>query len=218
MIELINPYIVKILITAKDNDSIRYVSKKINLSYAWTYNWITKLNDLEIIKRKGSKIKINKKNKIYMEFMNFIKKILKERLSLSDAYSLPNLSGLEYAFTFTDSVFIWTKGGYNIGRNKTSYPLFIEILEKDLNSWYKFFNDFSIKATKNIERKKGIYFILIPKKKIEKEFINGVFVTPLKSTVEYAKRYIYNFEPALEMLNDMYNLNIRIKYAEKEII
>lgn len=218
MIELINPHIVKILITAKDNDSIRSISKKIDLSYAWTYNWITKLVDLEIIKRKGSKIKINKKNKIYAEFMNFIKKILKEKLSLADAYSLPNLSGLEYAFTFTDSVFIWTKGGYNIGRNKTSYPLFIEILEKDLDSWYKFFDDFSIKATKKIERKKGIYFILIPKKKIEKEFINGVFVIPLKSTVEYAKRYIYNFEPALEMLNDMYNLNIKIKYAEKEII
>lgn len=218
MIETINPYTVRILITAKDNDSIRSVSKKINLSYAWTYNWITKLVDAEIIKRKGQKIKINKENKIYIQFVNFIKKILKERLSLADAYSLPNMSGLEYAFTSTDSIFIWTKGGYNIGRNKDSYPIFIEVLEKDLGKWSKFFDDFLIKYSERIERKRGIYFILIPKKEIEKEFVNGVFVIPLKKTIDYAKKYIYNFEPALEMLNQMYNLNIPIKYAEKEMI
>ncbi len=213
MIETINPYIIRILITAKDNDSIRLISKKINLSYAWTYNWIQKLVELGIIKRKGQKIKINRENKIYKEFIQFIKKILKEKLSLTDAYSLPNLAGLEYAFTSTDAVFIWTKGGYNVGRSKMNYPIFIEVLEKDLDEWCKFFKNFSIKYSKAIKRKKGIYFILMTEIKIEKEFVNGVFVIPLKRTIDYAKKYIYNFEPALEMLDHMYNLNIKIKYA-----
>jgi len=59
MIETINPYTAKIIITAKDNDSIRSISKKINLSYAWTYHWIQKLVDLEIIKRKGQTLQAN---------------------------------------------------------------------------------------------------------------------------------------------------------------
>lgn len=216
MIETINPHVVKILITAKNGDSARAISKRISLSYAWTYNWIKKLVDLGAIKREGQKIKINKENSFYMGFLGFIKKTLKKNLSLTDAYSLPNLTGLEYAFTSTDAVFIWTKGGYNIGRNKDCYPIFIEVLEKDLDKWRIFFGNFFIRYSERIKRKRGIYFILTAKKKVEKEFVNGVFVIPLKKTVEYARKYIYNFEPALEMLNKAYNLNIRIKYAEKE--
>ncbi|MBI2128974.1 hypothetical protein HYU07_01930 [Candidatus Woesearchaeota archaeon] len=218
MMEVINPYIVKILITARDNDSIRVISKRIDLSYAWTYNWMQKLVDLGIIERKGQKIKIDKENAFYREFVAFIKKVLKERLSLADAYSLPNLTGLDYAFTATDAVFIWTKGGYNIGRSKDRYPIFIEILEEDLGKWCRFFDKFSVRYSRRVERKKGIYFILIVKKKIEKEFVNGVFVVPLKETIEYARKYIYNFEPALEMLDQMYGLNMKIKYAEKEMM
>src|SRR3989344_8127923 len=106
MMEMINPYIVKILIAAKDGDSIRVISKKINLSYAWTYNWVERLVELGTIKRKGQKIEINKDSQIFKKFSDFIKAILKEKLSLTDAYSLPNLVGLEYAFTETDAVFI----------------------------------------------------------------------------------------------------------------
>lgn len=215
MIELISPYVAKILISAKDGDSVRAVSKKINLSYAWTYNWIEKLSELGIIKRKGQKIKVRKDNPVYSAFMEFIKKSLKQRLSLADSYSLPSLAGLDYAFTSTDAVFIWTKGGYNIGRSKDCYPIFIEVLEQDLKEWYRFFEQFSVKYFEKPVRKKGIYFILMPKKEIENEFFNGVFVAPLQKTVDYAKKYIYNFEPALEMLKEMYNLDIDIVYAEK---
>ncbi len=218
MIEIINPYTTKILISTRDNDSIRSISKRIGLSYAWTYNWTQKLIDLGVIKRTRQKIKINKKNKFYKEFASFIKKAIKEKLDLADAYSLPSLAGLEYAFTSTDAVFIWTKGGYNMARSKDHYPIFIEVLEKDLNDWNKFFDSLFVKHSNKIERKRGIYFILMTQKKIEREFLNGVFVIPLKKTVDYAMKYIYNFEPALEMLDHMYNLNIKIKYAEKEAI
>ena len=217
MIEAINPYTAKIIITAKDNDSIRAISKRINASYAWTHQWVEKLVGLGIIARRGQKIKINKKNIIYKEFTRFIKKALEESLSLADAYSLPNLAGLEYAYTETDAVFIWTKGGYNIGRDKTAYPIFIEVVKEDISKWADFFDGISIKCTARIERKKGIYFILIAKKMIEKEEVNGVSVIPLNRTVEYAKKYIYNFEPALEMLDSMYKLDTGIKYAEKGV-
>ena len=101
---------------------------------------------------------------------------------------------------------------------RDSCPLFIEILRKDLRGWEKFFSRFSVKYTKRVEEKKGIYFIMIPKERIEKMYVDGVSVISLKKTVEYAKKYVCNFEPALEMLNKMYGLNIKSKYAEKEFM
>jgi DNA-binding Lrp family transcriptional regulator len=215
MIETINQYTVKILMSAEDDDSIRSISKKTNISYGWTYYWIEKLVDLGAIERNGQKIKLNKNSRLYNNFIGFIKDSLKSSLSLSDAYSLPNLTGLDYAFTETDSIFIWTKGGYNIGRNKENYPIFIEVLSKDLGEWHNFFDRFFISYSDGISKKDNIYFILIKKDSIKSDVIDGVSVIPLKDTVEYAKRFIYNFEPALEMLDSMYKLNMKSKYSEK---
>jgi len=215
MFELINPYIAKILISAKDGDSIRYISKKVQESYGWTYKWILELEKIGVIKRKKQEIYINKNNSFYKKIVNFIVSSLKSNLSLTDAYLLPNLTGLEYIFTGIDAVFIWTKGGYNIGRSKSSYPIFIEILEKDKIEWQKYFSKLNIRYTFKHERKKGIYFVISFAKVIEKEYCGQMPVLPLAKTVEWAKKYSFNFEPALEMLDEMHELGIGIKYAER---
>jgi len=133
---------------------------------------------------------------------------------LSDAYLAPNLAGLDYIFTGIDAVFVWTKGGYNIGRSKNSYPIFMEVLEKDKSAWQGYFSKLNVKYTFKNERKKGIYFVILLSKSIEKEYCEHIPVLPLAKTVEWAKKYSFNFEPALEMLDKMYNLKMGIKYAE----
>ena len=214
MLDLINPYTAKIAIAARDGDSIRQISKKINESYGWTYKWMSELEGIGVIKRKKQEIYIDKNSKFYKEMVRLIKTSLRDNLSLSDAYLLPNLAGLEYIFTDTDAVFIWTKGGYNIGRSKDSYPIFIEILENDKNSWEGFFSKLNIKYAFRNERKKGIYFVVSLSKSIEKEYCERNPVLPLIKTIEWAKEYSFNFQPALEMLDEMYNLNIGIRYAQ----
>ena len=214
MIELMNAYIVKILMSARDRDSIRGISKKINESYGWTYKWVLELEKIGALKRKKQEIYIDKKNAFYSKMSRLIKGLLADNLSLSDAYMLPNLSGLEYVFTGIDAVFIWTKGGYNIGRSKNSYPIFIEILEKDKKKWEAFFSDFRIRYAFKNERKKGIYFVISTAETIEKEYCQNMPVLPLGKTVEWAQKYRFNFEPALEMLDEMHHLNLGIKYKE----
>ena len=214
MLDLINPYTAKIAIAARDGDSIRQISKKINESYGWTYKWMSELEGIGVIKRKKQEIYIDKNSKFYKEMVRLIKTSLRDNLSLSDAYLLPNLAGLEYIFTNTDAVFIWTKGGYNIGRSKDSYPIFIEILENDKNSWEGFFSKLNIRYAFRNERKKGIYFVVSLSKSIEKEYCERNPVLPLIKTIEWAKEYSFNFQPALEMLDEMYNLNIGIRYAQ----
>lgn len=203
------------MISARDGDSIRSISKKIMESYGWTYKWILELEKIGAIERKKQRIAIMKDNYFYKEASKFIISSLKNNLSLSDAYLLPNLTGLNYIFSNIDAVFIWTKGGYNIGRNRDSYPIFIEILERDKSDWGKFFSKIKVVYTFRNERKKGIYFIISLKEKIEKEYCENIPVLPLTKTVEWAKKYRFNFEPALEMLDEIHNLGLGIRYAEK---
>lgn len=214
MFELINPYIAKILVSAKNGDSIRNISKKIRESYGWTYKWILELENIGVIARKKQEVYINKNSRFYKDAAKFVKDSLASNLSLNDAYLLPNLTGLEYVFTGIDAVFIWTKGGYNIGRSKNSYPIFIEILEKDRNAWKGYFSKLGLTFTFKNERKKGIYFVIAFSKAIEKEYCEGMPVLPLIKTIEWAKKYSFNFQPALEMLDEMYNLKIGINYAQ----
>ena len=213
MFELINPYIAKILVSAKDGDSIRSISKKIQESYGWTYKWVLELENIGAIARKKQEVYINKDNRFYKYAAKFVKDSLSSNLRLNDAYLLPNLTGLEYIFIGIDAVFIWTKGGYNIGRSKNSYPIFIDVLENDKTEWQKYFSKLNIRYTLKNERKKGIYFVISFSGAVEKEYCEGVPVLPLAKTIEWAKKYSFNFQPALEMLDEMYNLKIGVKYA-----
>ena len=49
---------------------------------------------------------------------------------------------------------------------------------------------------------------------IEKEYCQNMPVLPLGKTAEWAQKYRFNFEPALEMLDEMYDLKSGIKYKE----
>ncbi len=214
MLELMNPYVAKILLAARDGDSIRGISKKIKESYGWTYRWASELEKIGVIKRKKQEITINKDNYFYRKTAKFLRSLLKTGLSLNDAYLLPNLAGLDYAFTGIDAVFIWTKGGYNIGRSRDSYPIFIEISEKDKNAWKGYFSKLGIRFTFRNERKSKIYFVISVIDRIEKEYCDGIPALPLIKTVEWARKYSFNFQPALEMLDKLYKLKIGIEYAE----
>ncbi|MFH1510083.1 MAG: hypothetical protein ABIF10_00200 [Candidatus Woesearchaeota archaeon] len=213
MFELINPYVAKIVISAKDGDSIRSISKRIRESYGWTYKWISELEKIGVLKRKRQEIHINKENAFYKEMSEFVTKSIVHNLNLNDTYLLPNLTGLDYIFTNTDAVFIWTKGGYNIGRSRNSYPIFIGILKKDKTAWENYFSQFGDVYAFQNERRTGIYYVISTSKSMDIEYCDDIPVWPLAKTVEWAKKYRFNFEPALEMLDEMYNLKIGIKYS-----
>ena len=44
----------------------------------------------------------------------------------------------------------------------------------------------------------------------------GFKVIPLDETIEFCRRNIYSYEPALEMLDEMYGLRLGAKYREAE--
>jgi hypothetical protein len=60
----------------------------------------------------------------------------------------------------------------------------------------------------------GLFYVLYPEDKFESEYVEGFSVSPLKETIDFCNKSIYTYEPALELLDEMYNLKLKVKYKE----
>lgn len=217
-LELINKHAAKIILAIEPGDSINQISRKTGSSYGWTHKWIKKLEESDVIEDKeGWRVR---DEEVAEQYEGLAQSVFSRDMDLEEAYLLPNFSGMEYRFSKIDAVYIWTKGGYQITRSKDDYPIFIDILEEDIEDWKNYLENFSIDYT--IENRKentdGIYYILDPQQEIESTWLENAPVTPLDETVDYAMEYRYNFEPALEMLDEMYDLGLDVEYSERKAL
>jgi len=206
-IELLNPYVIKILISLRKEDSISSVSKRIHLSYGWTHKWVSELIKEGILKEKWRGFVLNERSKSYRGIIGFLKENLND---INFYYYSLKLFGISYSFTKTDAVYIWTEGGYNIARYKEYYPVFIKIKKED----YHLFLDYCKRLGLKINSNKGVFYVteILEDFKIVKK--NGFNVESLKETIDFMQANIYNFEPALEMIKEMYNKKLNVRYKE----
>jgi len=210
-IELLNPYTIKILISLQENDSISSISKRINLSYGWTNKWVNELIKEGILKEKWRGVILQEENEKYKIIIKFIKETLND---VKFHYYALQLFGIDYCFTKTDGVYIWTEGRYNIARYKGFYPIFIKIKKQD----YPIFLDYCKKLNLKVNSKKGIFYV--PEISEDFKYVKkGNFkVEPLDESIEFMKENIYNFEPALEMIKEMYRKDLNIRYKEVNLL
>lgn len=209
-IELLNPHVLRILISARKQDSISSISKRIGLSYGWTYKWINELIKERVFKEKYRGIVLQEKNKTYKKILGF----LKELRDINFYYSILQLFGIKYCFTKTDAVYFWTEGGYNITRYRDYYPIFIKIKRSDYFNFLYYCKKLNLK----INTKKGIFYAPEILDDFRFSFINGIPIDSLNETIVFMKKNIYNFQPALEMIKETYNKKLKIKYKEAAII
>ncbi len=207
-IELINPYVLKILIAAREVDSINSISDRINLSYGWTYKWVQELARKGVFRLTRIKVYLNKNNEFYKKTLNFVKKTLAKDVQFY--YEILALFGIDYCFTKTDSVFVWTKGGYNIGRYKQFYPVFIKVRNSDRNLFELYCKKLSLKVNGTKEAFYKVEYL----DSFKFDYCEDIPVDTLNDTIAFAEKHIYNFEPALEMIKELYNKKIQVKYKE----
>src|SRR3989344_1143926 len=150
-IDTINPYVIKILISVRNKDSISSISKRIGLSYGWTHKWAGELIKEGILKERWKGVVLQKDNKSYQEILKFIRNNLSET---GLYYSVLGLFGIEYCFTKTDAVYFWTDGRYNIARYREYYPIFIKIKSED----YPTFLWYCKKLNLKINAKRGVFY------------------------------------------------------------
>ncbi len=206
-IETLNPYVMRILISLRKEDSISSISTRIGLSYGWTQKWVRELIDEGILKEKWRGVVVQEKNQSYRRILKFIGENLK---NVGFYYAVLNLFGIEYGFTKTDAVYIWTEGRYNIARYKEFYPIHIKIKKED----YAIFLEYCKRLKLGVNLKRGIFYIpeiLEDFKSVKK---GKFYVEPLEETIKFMEKNIYNFMPALEMIGKMYGKKVKIKYAE----
>lgn len=133
------------------------------------------------------------------------------------AYGILKKANLQYALTDVDAVFAWTRGGYNVGRFFGFYPVHLKVQESDVAKWKRFFISFGKKSflVDSIPKETvfGVFYLLHPAERIESETVEGLKADPLAKTVEFCKKNIYTYEPALEMLNEEYKLGLGVKYG-----
>ncbi|MFH1592421.1 MAG: hypothetical protein ABIB47_03585 [Candidatus Woesearchaeota archaeon] len=207
-LELINPYVMKILIAARREDSIRAISGRIGLSYGWTYKWVQDLAQLGVFKLTRMKTYLNENNLFYKRTLSYIK--INFLRDVNFYYSVLNLFGISYCFTQTDAVFIWTRGGYNIARYKNFYPIFINVRKRDK----KLFEEYCKKLNLSKTSKKRCFYQVYYLDNFDFRYCDGIPVDTLEETISFMKKNKYNFEPALEMIKEMHKKRIKVKYKE----
>jgi len=140
------------------------------------------------------------------------------RTNITRAYDLLNEAGMHYALTGPDAVFFWTKGGYQVDRFFGFYPIHLKVKRKDLKKWESFFSSkrqrFYVKDQHIKQTFFGLFYVLYPEADFKAEGVSGFCVIPLKETVDFCQRNIYSYEPALEMLDETYNLGLKVRYME----
>jgi hypothetical protein len=100
------------------------------------------------------------------------------------------------------------------------YPIYIKVRKKETKKWEHFLKarkqKYHIKGRAVKETLFGLFFVLFPTETFATEEIDGFRVDSLEETVEFCKAKIYSYEPALEMLDQMYELGLNVKYSEIE--
>lgn len=154
--------------------------------------------------------------------VNSPQEYVSKKVNVVKAYELVKDAGRRYALTDADAVFFWTKGGYQADRFFGFYPIHIAVRSQELEAWKRFFRAkrqrFIIEKEPVHETMFGVFYVLYPREKVVAEDVEGTSVMSLKKTVEFCRRNIFTYQPALEMLNEMYRLKMRTtKYREVEV-
>lgn len=144
--------------------------------------------------------------------------VFRARTDITKSYDIVSEAKMKYAFAEQDAVFIWTKGGYQADRFAGFYPISIKIRRRELRKWKSFLaskgRPFCIFGSPLKETLFGVFYILHPEDDFKAEKSGKFSVVSLAEAVDFCKRHIYSYEPALEMLDEMYKLGLKIKYRE----
>lgn len=128
--------------------------------------------------------------------------------SIEEAYVIPQFGDWPFAFTRIDAVYVWTHGGYQVGRDPEDYPLFLAVRERDVPEWEAFFESFSLPTAFERQPREELtgplQIVLDPQSSLEIEHVEGYPVIPREETISYMREHYAQFQSALSMLDRLY--------------
>ncbi len=110
------------------------------------------------------------------------------------------------------------QGGYNADRFFGFYPIHIKVKKNELAKWENFFKSrrkkFYLQDKKISETLFGLFYILYPQERFSSIELEGFKVDPLDEVIKFCKEHIFTYEPALEILDEIYRLSLKAEYRE----
>lgn len=214
MTEFMDSTAAKIVLATQRGDSINRVANKIDISYSWTYDWIERLADADIIANTDDGVRVvdHELRQQYAEMMAAL--YTRDTITQADAYVLPHFAEMEFAYTEIDAAYVWTHGGYQVARSHDDYPVFIHVHDRDVDRWLAFFEQYGIEATINDrpdphEVDGNVHYVLFPAMDgISIDWVEGNPVIPLDDAVAQMTQNRPAYEPALEIIANEYDIDI----------
>ena len=207
----------RIVLAASDGDSIRRIAQKIDGTYSWVYTWVERLEEIGVVERSnGIHITAPDVREGYARSMEAVGR--QTPLPVEEAYVLAHFADMDFAYTKIDAVYVWTHGGYQVARGGDAYPVFVRVRETDVDAWRSFFDRYDVPSvigerddTVVDDTENSVYYSVYPTAgSVDIEWVEGNPVIPLSETVAYMQEYRWNFEPALEMVVDEYDVDVDV--------
>lgn len=220
MYEVLDDTAARVLMAIQSGDSIRRVAQRIQTPYETVRQAVNRLED-------GGYIRYDDGLSVVDERVREAARTLVAASgtvsppSIDEAYVVPQFGDWPFAFTRIDAVYVWTRGGYQVGRDPDDYPLFIAVRAADIGEWESFFESFEIPTARERQPREDldgpIQVVLEPRSSLEIESVEGSPVIPRDETIEYMREHSVQFQSALAMIDRMYDdLDLGVAYRESE--
>jgi len=220
MYEVLDDTAVQVILTIDSGDSIRRVAQYLHTPYETVRQAVNRLEDAGYVCYDDGLTVVDER----------VRDAARELVaasagvsppSIEEAYVLPQFGDWPYAFTRIDAVYVWTQGGYQVGREPNDYPLFLAVREQDIDAWDVFFESFDLPTT--FERQPRdelggpLQIVLEPRPSLDVNHVEGYPVIPRTETIDYMRENYAQFQSALAMLDRMYEgLDLGVTYRETE--
>jgi len=126
MYEILDDTAAQVILAIESGDSIRRVAQHLHTPYETVRQTVNRLEDAGYISYDDVLSVVNERVRdAAREFVAASTAVSPP--STEEVYVIPQFSDWPYAFTRIDAVYVWTQGGYQVGRNPDDYPLFLAV-------------------------------------------------------------------------------------------
>lgn len=220
MYDLFDDTAVQVVLAIDPGDSIRRVAQRIQTPYETVRQTVNALEDSGFV-RYDAGLYVTDPRVREMACQFLAANARTSPPSIEEAYVVPQFGDREFAFTRVDAVYVWTEGGYQVGRSPDDYPLFVAVRDADIEYWEAFFEQFGLPVAlerQPVEAIDGpLQVVLEPRTDFEFDWVEGYPVIPREDAITYMRENFAHFQPALSMLDDMYDdIDLNVAYRESE--
>jgi len=220
MYEVLDDTAAQIILAIESGDSIRRVAQHLHTPYETVRQAVNRLEDTGYITYDDGLTVVDERVRDAAREL-VVASAGVSPPSIEEAYVLPQFGDWPFAFTRIDAVYVWTQGGYQVGREPDDYPLFLAVREQDVDAWETFFESFDLPTEferRSREELDGpLQIVLDSQPTLDIEHVEGYPVIPRAETIEYMRENYVQFQSALAMLDRMYeDLDLDVAYRETE--